>query len=141
MSYRRRISQSSRGAPVEIIPLIDVMFLLLCFFVYATMNMVLQKGISVNLASSTTYEEVEGREEPITLSVDKDSKIYFNKEPITREELLFYLRGLKETGQEKTVIISADKDATHGQVIALLDIVRRSGLREAVFAVEAAEER
>jgi len=101
--------------------------------------MVLQKGIFVDLASSTTYESVEETEGPITLSVNKESQIFFNKEPISREDLMFYLKGLEKTRSERVVVINADRDATHGQVIALLDLVRQSGLSQAVFTVQSGD--
>ena len=75
MSYGRWRKQISRKARVEIIPLIDVMFLLLCFFVYSTMNMVVQQGIFVDLASSDSSDVLQEDQRFIIVSVDKTGHI------------------------------------------------------------------
>lgn len=136
MSYGRWRKQISRKARVEIIPLIDVMFLLLCFFVYSTMNMVVQQGIFVDLASSDSSDVLQEDQRFIIVSVDKTGQFYMNKKPISRTGLLSKLERLKQSPQKPTVVVNADKNASHGQVVVLLDLVRKSGIGQAILAVE-----
>ena len=135
MAYGRWRSFKPRKARVEIIPLIDVMFLLLCFFVYATMNMVVQQGIFVDLASSKSSSAVE-RSKFVVVSVDAEGTFYLDKKPMSRIALEDALRGIKNLPEFKSIILNADKEAKHGQVVKLLDMIRKSGVKMAIFAVE-----
>jgi biopolymer transport protein ExbD len=136
MIPRRWRTVSHRPAKVQIIPLIDVMFLLLCFFVYATVNMVVQQGIYVDLASSGTSESLEKKTETIIVSVNEEGEYYLNKKSMNQKRLMKELKRIKESKANTTVVVNADRQATHGQVITLLDMVRRSGVDQAVFAVD-----
>ena len=127
--------RTTRKSRVEIIPLIDVMFLLLCFFIYATMNMVVQQGIFVNLASSETSQVTPQDTEDIVLSVDREGTYYMNEAPVSKNELISRLKMVQDRAHY-SVVVNADEDATHGQVIGLLDLVRKNGIEEAIFAVE-----
>jgi biopolymer transport protein ExbD len=96
--------------------------------------MMVQRGISVELASSQSSGEVRGTEF-IVVSVDKSGKYFLNKKAVSEKELSAFLIKMKTSAEKNTVIVSADKEAYHGQVIKLLDIVRRSGVKTAVFSV------
>lgn len=137
MAYGRwRHTAVARRARVEIVPLIDVMFLLLCSFVYATMNMVVQQGIFVDLASSETSEGVQDDKRLVVVSVDRKGTYYIDKRRVSRRELLTALEEVRKRSAKPTVMVNADKDASHGQVVELLDLVRKSGVGQAVFAVQ-----
>jgi len=133
--YSRRKLKSSRKARIEIIPLIDVMFLLLCFFIYATMNMVVQQGIFVDLASSKTSKATPTDTQQLVLSVDKNGQYYANQRFISKKALSQRLKQIKNSYGTQ-VVVNADKEASHGQVVGLLDLVRQNGIEEAIFAVE-----
>lgn len=141
MAYGRWRAAAVRRGRIEIVPLIDVMFLLLCSFVYATMNMVVQKGIFVDLASSETSQSLPEEKEVTTVSVDRAGTFYLDRRPVSREALASALARLGRSPKKPTVVVNADKSAAHGQVIQLLDLVRKSGVGQAVFAVEPEEAR
>ena len=123
-----------KKARIEIIPMIDTMFFLLVFFMIATLSMTLQKGMPVNLptASSTT----DDLPEQVTLSISKNGDVHFNKDPVTLEELEARLDGLLYYGEEPAVVINADKAASHGHVVKVMDSVRKTGILNMAIATE-----
>lgn len=123
---------------IDIIPLVDVMFLLLTFFIFMTLAMVIQEGVNVSLASAESGESVE-RKEPIVLSVDESGQYFFNKSEVTEETLRRRLERTAEQNPEKSVFINADQSVNHRSVIEVLDAVRRSGLSNVTFTVKPSE--
>ena len=134
MSSSRVRAMGERKARVEILPLIDVMFLLLCFFIYVTMMMVVQKGIFVDLASAKSGTDMQEEKKLLTLSIDHSGQIYLDKELIEESRLKERLREYKK--EDPVLVINADKGVEHRRVIGLLDLVRQEGMSEIVFTVE-----
>jgi len=125
----------TRRARIEMVPLIDCMFLLLTFFIYVATTMVIQRGIPLHLATATTGDS-EGREPFPTVSIDQEGRLYLNKVPITEERLREELRGLAASSTPNPVIIHADKGVVHEQVVGVLDLARQCGVPDVIFAVE-----
>jgi len=130
MKLKRRMTRKAR---IEIIPMIDTMFFLLVFFMVATLSMTVQQGLSVNLPHAVTARD-ELRQ-LITLTLTKEGKLFFNKEPVSSpEEVASRLTQWKETGTESSVIINADRSVEHGNVVALMDAIRRTGVTRMAIA-------
>lgn len=128
---RKRI----RRARIEMIPLIDCMFLLLTFFIYVAAAAVSQAGIPLDLAAASTGENVEKERFPI-VSIDETGLLYLDKMAVTQEQLRLELKKMALSAQPKPVIIQADKGVVHEQVVGILDLARQSGISQVVFAVE-----
>ncbi len=138
MAYGTWREKRTRKSRVEIIPLIDVMFLLLCFFVYASINMVAQQGIFVDLATSQSSEPLSDEQANAALfvSIDKDGHYYLNRSRTSRDRMIKVLESVADDPRKRDVVVQADETVPHGKVVGLLDIVRMSGVKTAVFAVE-----
>lgn len=136
MVYSRHARVAVRKARVEIIPLLDCMFLLLCFFIYVTMSMVVQRGIFVNLARAETGEVTEEEKETFDISIDAGGRLYRDKNPVSKDQLKAQLEQFRRAEKGGAVVIHADKGTTHERVMGVLDFVRQSGIAEVVFAVE-----
>jgi len=121
-----------RGARVEMIPLMDVMFLLLVFFIYSTLSMTLAKGMKVDLpqaAGSKTDQK------PITVVISASDEFYFEKEKMAREPLL--LRVVRQYREAPaTVLIRADRNAKLGSGIELLGSLKQAGVEKIVFETQ-----
>ena len=130
MKLKRRIIRKAR---IEIIPMIDTMFFLLVFFMVATLSMTVQQGLSVNLPHAiTARDEVR---QIVTLTLTKEGKLYFNKEPVSSpEEAASRLASWKETSTEAAVVINADRSVEHGSVVTLMDAIRRTGVTRMAIA-------
>jgi biopolymer transport protein ExbD len=125
-----------RRARVEIVPLIDVMFLLVAFFMVISISMVVQKGIIVDLAPSQTADAALNDDTLLVVSVGEAGDLFLNKTPISPEELFEALHKKSKESPESSVVLNADKQAKHEDVIAALDVIRRSSLQNVVFSVE-----
>ena len=112
----------AKRARIEILPLIDCMFLLLVFFVYSMMTMTQSRGISVNLPRASTASTM--REEPLSISVTDENGIYLDKEEVSLYELKARLAAERSTDPALKVLIKGDTLARHGAVVEILDLLR-----------------
>jgi len=111
-----------KNARIEMIPLVDIIFLLLVFFIYSMLSMAVYRGIPVTLPSAETVEHA--KEQAVFITVDKKGKVFVDKAFVHRNELLGRLRREQAAFPEKTAIISADGDAPYRAFIDVLDKVR-----------------
>jgi len=121
----------SKKARVEMLPLIDVVFLLLVFFIYAMVSMVVHHGLKIDLpsAGSASLE----KEDYIAITIDADNRLFLNEEPVEVNGLA--ARVLAMRGSEtKPVFIDGDQKADLGLAIALLDDLKKAGIEEVSFS-------
>lgn len=108
---------------INIVPLIDVVFAILTFFIVSTLFLTRSEGLPVNLPSAAT-----GKSQPstkITVSIKPDGEIALNRKPIQLEALQEAVRSLVEPNSEPMVIVNADKKVDHGQVVSVMDRLRQ----------------
>lgn len=120
-----------RKARIELIPLIDVMFFLLASFIFVSLSMVQQKGIKVDIPAAATGEA--NRKEYSAVSITADGKLFLDKRPVSLDELQAALQLMAGRPEEPRLYISADRQARHGDVVAVLDATRRAGLHKVSF--------
>ncbi|HEQ71473.1 MAG TPA: biopolymer transporter ExbD [Spirochaetia bacterium] len=125
MRFRRRLSPNVN---INLVPMIDVVFQLIIFFMVAT---VFNSGIRVELASSSTGEPLPSSS--LTISVRGEDEIYLNRSRYTLQTLGPALAALApETAEEeKQVTIEADADVRYQLMIWVLDVVRTNGFHAA----------
>lgn len=116
----------SKKARIEIVPLIDCMFLLLVFFVYSMMTLTLPVGISLNLPQAETASII--KETSLSISISESDEIYLDKEQVSLESLAHRIAAAVSADPSVRVFISGDTAATHGTVVKVLDILRRSSV-------------
>jgi biopolymer transport protein ExbD len=129
MHFKRHIKLEQGLKTLDIAPLVDVVFLLLIFFML-TSNFVFQPGMMVNLPKAVTSEAI--KREDITLIISSENFIYFKGEIILLQELkkLIHQAGLSS----QAVLIKADKQASLGKVVEIWDICRQAGVRQVNIA-------
>ncbi len=108
------------------IPLIDVVFLLLIFFIYAMLSMTIHKGIPVLLPKAKT--SLIDREEYLSISIARDHRIFLDEREVPMEGLLHRLRERRKGNPQLRVFISGDRMVPYEWVVRVLDTVRASGL-------------
>jgi biopolymer transport protein ExbD len=123
-----------KKARIEIIPLIDIMFFLLASVMLASLTMIRMQSIKMNLPTATMATR-DFKPDIINIAVDKAGDIYVEKRAVDMVELRSYLSNKFRLNTNVPVYISGDKDATHGSVIRVLDIVRREGIQKVSFAI------
>lgn len=139
MSRRRRRSRDyteEEEPDVSIIPLIDVMFLLLCFFVFLTLAMVLQEGIPVELASAESGDPRTIEKDQLVVSVKSNGALFLNKKKMTEKKLLEKLKQVAEQSADRVVLINAARRSEHQRVMSAMDLIREAGLSNVVFTVK-----
>ncbi len=108
---------------LNIAPLIDVVFLLLIFFMLSS-HFVTQPGIKITLPTAVTAKLHS--EEDIIISITKDNNLYLNEDQITLDSLLDKLRIKVGEARKKTVIIKADEKIDLGLAVRVMDIARQA---------------
>lgn len=137
MRFRRGRLKLEVGEYLDIAPLIDIVFLLLIFFLL-TWNFLAQSqaGIKVNLPKAVTSEAVA--EESLIISITGENLIYFNDKIVTSKELASKLEGLSP--RKKSLLIKADRRASLGRVVEVWDICRNVGISQVNIATTQTKE-
>lgn len=129
-----KLKKEKKKARVEILPLMDVIFLLLVFFIYSMVFMAVQRGMPVNLPVSTVA--VPENNAPMALTIQADSSIFIDKDPIQLEQLTDTLLArvaaiqAAEPGKEPSIQIFAADELTYGEFFKVLDAVKLSKIRK-----------
>ena len=126
-----------RKARIEIIPLIDIMFFLLASFMLVSMSMIKLAGVKMSLPQAASAQP-ETKPAFIPISISAGGDIFWNKEqqPITKEQITELIKPLYQANKDLRIYINADRDATHGMVIEILDRVRQAGVSKVSFAIK-----
>jgi len=130
-----RTGFETKKARIEMIPLIDIVFLLLVFFIYAMLSMVVHRGFKVDLPQATTA--VIDRQDYLSITVDKDNRVLLDKAEILLENLSEEVKAKAMKGTK--IFINGDKKADLGVVINVLDTLRRDEIKEVYFETEPVE--
>ena len=125
MHFRRRLQPQAR---VDLIPMIDVVFQLVVFFMLSS-TLATTAGISLALPSSETASEMVTSN--YTVSIVSAERIYLNGEPFTLRELEEELAGTEEREGPISAVVEADAAVPYQLVISVLDVLRRNGLTAA----------
>jgi biopolymer transport protein ExbD len=118
---------------LDVTSLIDVTFSILAFFILSTLFLAQNLGVSVNLPKADTANVQKSVR--ISLSIDKSGQIYFNKQKTNLTALESKVKTTQKQyqGKEIVVLIQADSAVPHGQVVAVMDNLRKiNGIKMAI---------
>jgi biopolymer transport protein ExbD len=117
----------------QLAPLVDIVFLLLVFFLVATTYLDEEKDLAVKLPSASNAGGGPGaRLERVLVNVREDGTIILEKRPVSREELYRALVEARRANPNVPVVLRGDLSATHGEIVGVLDLCRRARVRVAV---------
>lgn len=119
-------SPHTRRARIDMLPIIDVVFLLLVFFIYAMLSMAVHHGLPVALPTSTTAPL--NRDNPMAITIAKDGTLFLEKEPISLADLAAELQKKTRETAEPGVLLFADKDITYQTLYGVIDQIKRAGI-------------
>ena len=128
---------SEKKSRLEIIPLIDIMFFLLASFMMVSLQMQIVRTVKANLPTAT-LATASTRPDIVNLFVDRDGQVSVDKNTISFSALNTLLTNRYSLNTNLPVYITGAKDATHGSVIYVLDLVKRAGIQRVAIAVKAA---
>ena len=119
---------------IEMLPLIDIVFLLLVFFIYAMLSMAVHRGLPVTLPSSTSVE-VE-KEALLSVTLRSDGSIYLDRVKISLDRLGEYLRNAVSNRKETGVLLFADRLVSFQELFRVMDEIRLSGINRISLQAE-----
>lgn len=128
---RLRSGYERRRARVEMIPLIDIVFLLLVFFIYAMLSMVVHRGVKVTLPGASTAQI--DRRDYVGITIDANNTIYFGERKVTADELPALVKAALRQKGDVPVFVSGDVHAGLGVAIHVLDLLRGAGVKQVSF--------
>ena len=131
MRVPRRVPEKAR---IEIIPMIDVIFFLLVFFMISTLSMTINRGLPVNLPSAATSQK-EIREH-VNHTVMPDGKMFLNKQPVTLQDMGQRVKVASASDPQTTVVVNADGQVLHSTVVDILDELRLAGVSGLAIAAK-----
>ena len=108
---------------INILPMIDIIFAILSFFIISSLYLTKIDTIKVNLPKSSTA--VREQNKPQIITIDNNENIYFNSREISLTNMSSIIRTNIENLEEPIVILRADTSVKHGFVVNLLDELRK----------------
>lgn len=121
-----------REARVELVSLMDVMFLVLVFFVYSIFDMAVHRGLKVDLPTATGAIE---KGERIVVTIGPQDALQLNGRPLRQDDLVAEVKRLVAVRKETPVLVSGDRRASLGAGIELLARLKAAGVEKASFQV------
>ena len=120
---------------MEMTPLIDVVFLLIIFFMVSTVFVDFSRRMDINLPSSKS-SIIDEKPKTLEIKMSKDKKIFLAGKPVTILGLEQSLRKLDVKGKKQTAIISADKVLPYGEAIQVMGLLQKAGIPDISVAVK-----
>ncbi|MBO1049217.1 MAG: biopolymer transporter ExbD [Dolichospermum sp. DEX182a] len=111
-------------AQINVVPLLDVVFTLLTFFVISSLFLTNSEGLPVNLPKANSGRPSQTSEK-IIVTIDSQGQVSVNLQPTTFDALTEEIRTLVGSNQDVLVVINADEEANMGVAVAVMDKVRK----------------
>ena len=122
-----------RGARLEMTSLMDVMFLVLVFFIYSIFDMAVHKGLKVDLPDTAGVDE---KGERIVVTITSEDALQFNGEPVTREECVRRVKEIYDVKMDLPVLVSGDRKSSLGLGVELLGDLKAAGVEKVSIQVK-----
>ncbi len=121
---RRRGRRSRLNADINVTPLVDVMLVLLIVFMVAAP--LLSVGVPVELPK-TDAKSLPSESEPITITVDKDGKVFLQETEVTLDDIVVRLTAIAQNGYEERIYLRGDNASDYGSVMKVMARVNAAG--------------
>ena len=120
-----------------IIPMIDIIFFLLVFFMMSMLSMVVQKSMPLTLPQAESAKVSMTRNIPVTITAD--GGIYYERDLMSLRDLTARLTEDVAHGEDISVILRGDAAASYGTVVQVMDVVKRLGIEKVYLATDTPE--
>lgn len=131
------LPSTHKKSRIEMLPLIDVVFLLLVVFIYTMLSMAVHRGLNINLPKSES-SEIE-KQLILSITIDEEGSIYIDKQKVDIDQLTESLLSMTEDKKNPGVLLFADKGIPYQALFKVLDRIRAAGLNRISLQAEAEE--
>ena len=132
------LNNPTEEVQIQIIPLIDVVFCILTFFILASLQFTRQQSINIDLpqaeTATSTVQQQENRQ-ILPVTIDAVGQIYVEKQPLQRTQLEGILKKYLADNPKGTLALYASRSATYNDVIEILDLLRKVGGDRVALAI------
>ena len=122
MKFTEEFEFNADNEGINIVPMIDVIFAILTFFIIASLDLIRIDNIPVNLPKANTSDLVENK--PLILTIDRENNIFLGNKLIDSSLIVDQIKNFISNNSTDILVISADKEVAHGKVVEVLDQVR-----------------
>ena len=119
---------------IELVSMTDIVFLLLIFFMVSSTFVDFSRSLDIQLPD-TKAAEVAQKTQQYVIEIGQQGALRLDGQAVRLEKLTQQLQASRGTGQQRSVIIRADKRLPYGQVITILGLVRQANIRDIAVAV------
>ncbi len=127
--------KTGRGVIINVTSLIDVMFLLLIFFMVSS-TFKNQPAIDLSLPRSATAQDTSVT--PTVVYLTRDGRLFLDDDLVARDQMGTRLKQIQAASGEDRIVLRADEHAEHGAVVELIDLIKESGFRRVSLAAKSA---
>lgn len=120
---------------INIVPMIDVIFVVLAFFILSSLFLTRSEGLPVNLPGADTSES-QLEQHSLTLSLTDTGELQLGNEPASLDTLPSQVQARRIGDRPLLIIIRADSDVPHGRVVEVMDRLRSIGGIEIAIATQ-----
>jgi len=131
MSFLRKSSEEPR---IDLTPMVDVVFLLLIFFMIST-TFVESPGISIKLPEASS-QSIEREPKEFKIYLSREGDIYYHDRKISIADYKRLLAEHQSNADNTTILLLADQESRHGRVVTLMDLARDAGFVKLAIATE-----
>lgn len=126
---------ATKKSRIEMLPLIDVVFLLLVVFIYTMLSMAVHRGLNLDLPQSESAE-IE-KQVMLSVSIDENGLIYVDKKQVPQDQLTGVLADMTRGEKNPGVLLFADNSISYQALFKVLDKIRQAGLNKISLQAEA----
>lgn len=132
LGARRRTRGGRMAVGLDLTAMVDVVFLLIIFFMVSTTFISLETGLPVDLPQAQTAEATPS--DLPTVTVTPDERIFIGGAAVDADDLAALLQQLIEDTAQTTVVLRADATVPHGFVVRVMDLIKQSGAQRIAIA-------
>jgi len=132
MNFRRHAKPEVFG--FQIAPMVDILLVLLVFFIVTWNFSLSEKELDVKIPTATNAKDTDPYVGQVVVNVKTDGSLVFNRQPISADELVAKLRELAKLYPDQAVILRGDQNADYKFIVNVLDICRQANIWNVAFA-------
>mgnify|MGYP001006497668 CR=1 FL=1 len=125
--------ESAPMTSINVTPFVDVVLVLLVIFM-VTAPMVMKDVIGLNLPKSSSKDASVAK--TASVAITKNNQLLLNGNLISEEELASQMKTLVSTNPDTQVVLAADEESLHGQVVKIIDLIKSAGINRFAIQIE-----